>query len=98
MMGAFEPWSGHYDVSVAVWSQAQTTQFVEIGECCQLAMVSNLSVGPAIAGRRQPTFACRCAHYAGYFMLGVTTGGSGLLAGGGTYVTYAAIEVDVAPT
>ena len=50
MMGAFEPWSGHFDVSVAVWAQAQTTQFVQIGD----------------------------------YMYGVSTGGSGTLAGGGT--------------
>ena len=64
MMGAFEPWSGHFDVSVGVWAQAQTTQFVSIGD----------------------------------IMLGVSTGGSGVLAGGGTFVTYAAIQEAGAPT
>ena len=53
-VGAYEPWSGNFDVSVGVWAQAQTTQFVQLG-----------------------------AHY---FMYGISTGGSGLLEGGGTCV------------
>lgn len=54
MMGAFEPWSGHFEISAAVWATAQTTQFIDLN----------------------------------FTMLGVSTGATGQLAGGGSYVTY----------
>ena len=31
LMYAFEPWSGHYEVNAAIWTGAQTTQFITPG-------------------------------------------------------------------
>ena len=83
MMAAWEPWSGHYAISVAIWATAQTTQFVDLPK--------PKSVN---AGAQEPDGA---DNEGGFSMLGVSTGGSGVLAGGGTFVTYVAREPGGAP-
>jgi hypothetical protein len=82
MMAAWEPWSGHYAISVAIWATAQTTQFVDLPK--------PKSVN---AGAQEPG----ADNEGGFSMLGVSTGGSGVLAGGGTFVTYVAREPGGAP-